>query len=279
MTKGQGKTVLITGASAGIGFATAELLLEKGWNVYAAARRVERLEPLKNKGAQPLYLDVTNEASMVTAVDTLLEREDGIDALVNNAGYGEYGALEDVPLDKARYQFEVNVFGLARLTQLVLPTMREARAGRIINIGSIAGRFSLPMGGWYHATKYAVEALSDALRLEVASFGIDVVLVEPGVIHSEWSDISVQTLRESSASGPYCDLARHVADSFQQNYAKGGMGASPDVIARLILDALEAPRPATRYRAPFHAKLFVMISRLVPDRLLDMIKRQQLGIR
>ena len=171
--------ILVTGASSGIGYESAILLAKKGHKVYGAARRVERMEPLKEYGITPMSLDVTSEESMQKCVADILAAEGRIDVLVNNAGYGYFGAIENVTLDEARRQLEVNVFGLARLTQLVLPSMREHGSGRIVNVGSVVGRVVLPFGGWYHVSKYSVEALSDALRMELKPFGIDVALIEP----------------------------------------------------------------------------------------------------
>ena len=197
------KVILITGASSGIGFDAAETLARQGHRVYAAARRVERMEPLKALGVVPLRMDVTDEASMVEGVRTVLEAEGHIDVLVNNAGYGYFGAIENVTMEEARRQQEVNVFGLARLCQLVLPSMRERGSGRIVNTASVAGRSVLYFGGWYHVSKYSVEALSDALRIELKPFGIDVVIIEPGGIRTDWGHIAADHLAESSKGTPY----------------------------------------------------------------------------
>lgn len=188
------KVILLTGASSGIGYETAVLLARKGHRVYGAARRVERMEPLRAFGIVPLRLDVTDEASMAACVAAVMEAEGRIDVLVNNAGYGSFGAIENVPLEEARRQLEVNVFGLARLTQLVLPHMREQRSGTIINVSSIAGKIVLYFGGWYHVSKFAVEAFSDALRMEVKPFGIQVALIEPGGIKTDWGIIAADHL-------------------------------------------------------------------------------------
>jgi len=196
-------TALVTGASSGIGEETVKGLLAAGYIVYAGARRVDAMHSLEAAGARVLSLDVTDDASMTAAVDAILRETGRIDVLVNNAGYGSYGALEDVPLDEGRRQFEVNIFGLARLTQLVLPTMRAQRAGRIVNISSIGGKFGQPFGAWYHATKFAVEGLSDSLRMELHPFGIDVVIIQPGATHSEWAKIAHDSLIKYSSDGPY----------------------------------------------------------------------------
>ena len=182
--------VLITGASSGIGHATALALAARGWIVYGAARRVDRMQELEAAGCQVIAMDVTDDASLRAGVDRIIREQRRLDVLVNNAGYGSYGALEDVPIDEARRQFEVNVFGLARLSQLVIPTMRALGRGRIINVSSIGGRIYEPIGSWYHATKFAVEGLSDSLRIELAPHGIDVVIIQPGPIRTEWNSIS-----------------------------------------------------------------------------------------
>jgi NAD(P)-dependent dehydrogenase (short-subunit alcohol dehydrogenase family) len=205
------EVTLVTGASSGIGEATARALLHAGHTVYAGARRVERMQGLAGHGAKLLALDVTDDASMQAAIAAIERNEGRLDALVNNAGYGSYGSLEEVPLEEGRRQFEVNVFGLARLTQLVLPLMRRQRRGRIVNVTSIGGKIHEPFGSWYHATKFAVEGLSDCLRMELARHGIDVIVIEPGAIRTEWAGISREILLRYSGDGPYrarCAAAR-----------------------------------------------------------------------
>jgi len=178
------KIVLITGVSAGMGKETAKLLLEQGYMVYGAARRLDKMADIKALGVKILEMDITNDAALAEGIDTIIKAEGRIDVLINNAGFGSYGAVEDVPMSNARYQLEVNLFGTARLIQLVLPYMRKQRYGRIINISSIGGKFAGPLGGWYHASKFALEGLSDSLRNEVKPFGIDVVVIEPGGVKS-----------------------------------------------------------------------------------------------
>ena len=230
---GATRTALVTGASSGIGQDTARRLQALGYAVYGAARRTDRLQALTADGIRPLAMDVTDDASMSAGVDRILEETGRIDVLVNNAGYGSYGAIEDVPIDEARRQFEVNVFGLARLTQLVSPHMRTQGSGTIINISSIGGRMTTPLGGWYHATKYAVEALSDALRMELRPFGIDVVVIEPGCIRTAWWAIAADHLKATASGSAYTDQIRAVAgtmrsESNQRRYSP------PEVIARAI---------------------------------------------
>lgn len=259
----QRPTALVTGASSGIGEATAITLQDNGFQVYAAARRVDRMAPLRDRGIEVVRLDVADDASMTQVVGRLGR----VDALVNNAGYGSYGALEDVPMAEARRQVEVNVFGLARMCQLVLPGMRQRGSGRIVNISSIGGRFSEPMGGWYHATKYAVEALSDSLRLEVAPFGVHVSIIEPGPIRTEWGGIALDTLDEHSGSTAYAPMARALRRMHERTYASGAVG--PEVVAAAILHAVSARRPRVRYVRPRRYGVALAALSLVPDRLGD----------
>ncbi|MBI5743671.1 MAG: SDR family NAD(P)-dependent oxidoreductase [Elusimicrobia bacterium] len=268
------KTVLITGASAGIGYSAAELLLARGYKVYAGARRVERMAPLAALGARTFALDVTDEASVKAAVELVLRDAGRLDALVNNAGYGAHGTAEEVPLAEARRQFDVNLFGPARLTQLLLPHMRAAGGGTIINISSIAGKLGMPTGGWYHASKHALEAWSDALRLETAQFGIRVVLVEPGPIKTEWDDTALVNLRKYSGSGPYAPMVGRIIEKFRAGYRGGAPG--PQAVAQVILKALEARSPAARYAVPFKAAAMLLVKRLTPDALYDWVIRTAL---
>lgn len=270
MNKLRGKTALVTGASSGIGYETVLSLLSEGAVVYAAARRVDRMAGLEGKGARTVALDVTDENSLKPAVERILQEAGVIDILVNNAGYGSYGALEDVPLDEARRQFDVNVFGLARLTQMALPGMREKGWGRIVNISSMGGRMYTPFGAWYHATKYAVEALTDCLRLETKPFGIDAVLVEPGGIKTDWGAIAAENLRKTSAGGPYAGSASRTAGGISRMY--GGKGLThPRAIANTVLRAVTARRPKTRYLRGFMAKPAVFLRGILPDRAFDRI--------
>ncbi len=262
------KTALVTGASAGIGEAIARQLVADGYRVFAGARRVERMAELAAAGASVLSLDVTDDASMAAAVEAILAEAGRIDVLVNNAGYGSYGSLEEVPLDEARRQFEVNVFGLARLTQLVLPAMRAQGSGAIVNISSMGGKIYEPFGAWYHATKFAVEGLSDSLRLELEPFGIRVIIIEPGGIRSEWSGISRDNLLRYSGSGPYKTYAEAHARLL------GGADASsltspPEAVARIVSRALRARRPRPRYPAAGGAGPILMLRKILPDRLFD----------
>ncbi len=267
------KIVLVTGASSGIGKAAAERFLAEGWIVYATARRLEKMKDLEALGATIMQMDVTKEADMQRVVAAIEAKYGAIDILVNNAGYSESGAIEDVPTDDARYQMEVNVFGLVRLTQLVLPKMRQQGSGRIINISSIVGKITFPITGWYSATKHALEAISDALRFEVAPFGIDVVLIEPGAIQTEFQGVAAQALDEHSQTGPYANLARVYARFLKAR--SGSNVPGPEVVAKVIYKAAIARRPRTRYPVPFTAHLSILLRALAPDRIWDAVLRTQ----
>jgi NAD(P)-dependent dehydrogenase (short-subunit alcohol dehydrogenase family) len=271
------KVALVTGGSSGIGEATAVKLRELGYTTYAAARRVQRMEHLTASGIRPLAMDVTDEESMQYGVKHILAEEGRIDVLVNNAGYGSYGALEDVPLSEARSQFEVNVFGAARLTQLVLPQMRDRRSGTIINITSMGGKIYTPLGAWYHATKFALEALSDCLRLEVRPFGINVVVIEPGGIRTEWGGIAAEKLRTVSGAGPYADQARAVAASLTSEASRRRQ-SSPTVVANAIAKAVTARRPRTRYAVGYGARPMIFLHDVLPDRGFDAFIRRATGV-
>ncbi|MBB5437702.1 short-subunit dehydrogenase [Pedobacter sp. AK017] len=260
------KTVLVTGASAGIGKATAIYLAENGYNVYGAARRTDKMQDLKNHGIKAISLDVTKEESILACVNQIYKETGSIDILVNNAGFGSSGAIEDVSMDDARYQLEVNVFGAMRLTQLVLPKMRQNKYGKIVNISSIGGKIAFPMAGWYHASKFALEALSDSLRLEVKSFGIDVIVVEPGGIKSEWADVANQTLQRTSANTVYKDMAASLEKlNENKNFPE------PIVIAKLVKDSIEAKNPKTRYSGGSNARQILLARKIVSDKMLDKI--------
>ena len=276
MSDNSGKTALVTGASSGIGEATALQLAELGYTVYAGARRVDRMSDLAARGIRTKSVDVTEDGSMVALVETIIADTGRIDALINNAGYGMYGALEDVPIEEARRQFEVNVFGLARLTQLVLPHMRAQRDGYIVNISSMGGKIWEPLGSWYHASKFAVEGLSDSLRVEVAEFGIKVVIIEPGTIRSEWADIAAAQLEATSANTPYARQAKLVAAGLRAA-ERLFIAAGPEVVAEVIGKAVQDPRPRTRYTAGGGARAFLLAERILPDRGFDRII--QLGYR
>lgn len=272
------KVILITGASSGIGFDTARTLARKGHRVYATARRMELMESLKADGVQVLRMDVTDELSMVSNVESILSTEGHIDVLVNNAGYGYFGAVENVTMLEARRQLEVNLFGLARLCQLVLPSMRKQHSGRIINLSSIAGRATFPFGAWYNATKYSVEALSDALRMEVKAFGIDVVLIEPGPVKTDWGIIAARHLKESSTGTVYEPSAQPWANAMQWAYESSFL-SKPDVITRAICHAALSRHPKTRYCRGRGAHLTLWLHTLLPTRWWDLLMLQTRHLR
>ena len=276
MTNGISKAVLVTGCSTGIGRATAEHLAARGWTVYATARRLETIAGLA--GCKTLALDVCDEASMRSAVETVERAEGAVGVLVNNAGYGQEGAFEETPMSEVRRQFETNVFGLIRLTQLVLPGMRRQRWGRVVNLSSMGGRLTLPGGAFYHATKYAVEALSDALRFEVKPFGVDVVVVEPGPIRTQFGDTAIAAVqRVSQADSAYAEFNRVLAQRIKEAY-EGPMGRfalPPESVARVIETAITADRPRTRYVVTFAARFLMALRRWLPDRAFDGFLRTQ----
>ena len=274
---GVSRAVLITGCSSGIGRATAELLAGRGFTVYATARRPETIADLEAKGCRTLALDVTDEASMRAAVAAVIDAEGAIGVLVNNAGYSQSGAVESVPLDAVRRQFETNVFGLIRMCQLVMPGMREQHFGKIVNVGSMGGRLTFPGGGLYHASKYAIEAISDAMRFEVSGFGVDVILIEPGLIVTRFGDTAAGSTDAAPSDGAYADFNRAVAAGTEAAY-KGPMrhlGAGPEAVAKTIARALAAKRPKTRYVITPSAHLLINQRRLTPDRVWDAMMRLQ----
>ncbi|MFI6299706.1 oxidoreductase [Nonomuraea sp. NPDC050790] len=263
------KVCLVTGASSGIGKATAIELARAGHTVYGVARRVERMEPLRAAGGHPLAMDITREADLARVVSTVIDAHGRIDALVNNAGIGLHGSAEEAPLDRARELFEVNLFGPARLVQLALPYMRERRSGRIVNVSSIGGEIALPLGAWYYASKHALEAYSDTLRQEVGRFGVEVVLVQPGIIRTEFEDETPRELREISGKGAYADVALPMADKAEEAFGPGTKASDPAVVARAILLSIETSRPKARYAMGYLAKLLLRMNRLLPDRAWD----------
>lgn len=266
------KVVLITGCSSGIGQATAKYLVSRGHQVVATARKVKDLGELKAAGCDVLALDVNDEASMVAAVRTIEAKYGAIGVLVNNAGYSQSGAIETVPLEKVRAQFETNVFGLVRLTQLVLPGMRRQGWGRVINMSSMGGKLTFPGGGYYHATKHAVEAISDALRFEVQGFGIKVVLVEPGLIKSGFSEAAVGAMSGSESAEVYGEFHEAVAKATKESYEKGPLAklaGVPDDVAEVIEKAIVSKSPRARYTVSGSAKLLLTQRKMMSDRTWD----------
>lgn len=266
------KVILITGASSGIGYQAAELLARKGYKVYGAARRVEKIEPLASLGVVPVRMDLTDEASVRECVEGIIAAEGRIDVLVNDAGYGYFGSVEDVSIEEARRQLEVNVFALARLIQLVLPSMREHRSGRIINVASVAGRAVLPYGGWYCVSKYAVEALSDSLRMELKPFGIKVSVIEPGGIKTDWGPIAADHLSECSAGGAYAKEAAKEARLIRYGYGSNLM-TKPVRVARTIARAATSRHPRVRYRVGLASRSIVFFHAILPARCWDALLR------
>ena len=271
MTKFQ-RSVLITGASSGIGKATAQMLLLEGWNVIAAARRIDAMNDLQDLGAEVLPLNICDPHSRRNLVNQIHQRFGSLDALVNNAGFGEAGPIETMPIEKAQQIFEVNVFGLISLTQLFLPTMRECGKGRVINVSSIAGRFVSPGIGWYGASKFAVEALSDALRLELHQFGIKVIIIEPGLISTGFENIAKVSMRAAQIDSTWAPMMRKV----EENCSKGFKNASTaKVVAATIKKALDSPSPRARYRCGHRAES-VLFQKMLPTGLWDAILRRQM---
>ncbi len=277
------KAVLVTGCSSGIGRATARRLAGHGWTVYATARRPESIADLEAAGCRTLALDVTDEDSMVAAVRAIEQAHGAVGVLVNNAGYSQSGAVETVPLDAVRRQFETNVFGLARLTQLVLPKMRDQRWGKIVNLGSMGGKLVFPGGGWYHATKFALEAVSDALRFEVRGFGIDVILLEPGLITTEFAHAATASMADvggdggAAAADPYAAFNAAVGSATRDAYT-GPLrlfGAGPDRVAKAVEKSITKRRAPTRVTITPSAKLTIPTRRLLPDRAWDALMRAQ----
>jgi NAD(P)-dependent dehydrogenase (short-subunit alcohol dehydrogenase family) len=269
------RAVLITGCSSGIGEATALHLVKAGWTVYATARRPETLTTLADAGCRTLALDVVDEASRQAAVDTIVEAEGAVGVLVNNAGYSQSGAVESVPDDRVRAQFETNVFAPLALCRLVLPGMREQGWGKIVQLSSMGGRFTFPGGGLYHATKHAIEALSDAMRFEVKSFGVDVILIEPGLIATGFGTAAARELGAASTTdGPYDEFNRAVGESTTEVYEKGflsKLGGPPEAVAEKIEAALNARRPRARYTVTPSARALLTLHAVLPDRGWDAV--------
>ena len=271
----QDKVALVTGASSGIGKETALQLAAHGYHVFSAARRVEKMEEIKVVGIEPAYLDVTSQESINKLVKHIMDTKGRIDVLVNNAGYGAHGALEDVSLDEARRQFDVNVFGLMALTKEVLPAMRKQRSGRIINVSSVVGKMSTPLTGWYSASKHALEALSDALRVEVKPFGIQVVVIEPGAIKTEFSDVVKEKLENTEVSPAY----ERMTDAWKKSIGNSSNAAPPHVVAEAIQKAATTDNPRTRYAVPFEAKAFLFARGVLGDKVMDRLILRELDRR
>lgn len=265
--------VLITGASSGIGYEAARMLAEVGHKVYGAARRTDRMEPLRQYGVVPVALDVTSDESARKAVDYVVREEGRIDVLVNNAGYGELGPMETTSLENAQRQLDVNVVGLARMTQLVLPHMRSQQSGRIVNVASIAGRITFCFAGWYNASKYAVEALSDATRMEVKRYGIDVAIVEPGGVYSNWGRIAAEQLRKASSASVYEEKAGRMANVFEMMYGRNpyNLMTSAEKAAKHVCKAATSRHPKARYAFGIGNASMRFLHTVLPARWFDAI--------
>jgi NAD(P)-dependent dehydrogenase (short-subunit alcohol dehydrogenase family) len=272
------RAVLVTGCSSGIGRATVELLLEREWPVYATARSPQSIEDLAARGANVLGLDMEDERSIEEAASHVEHREGAVGVVVNNAGYGLHGAIETTPLEDVRRQFETNFFGHVRLTQLLLPKMRAQGWGRIVNMSSMGGKIELPGGGFYHASKHALEAYSDVLRYEVRSFGIDVVVIEPGLIRTRFGEAAVATVEIQGRNGsPYADYNRGLSRVIAGGYS-GGMArfsAPPEGVAKIVVRAIEARRPRARYPVTLGARAMLATRAVLPDRAWDALMRTQ----
>ncbi|MXY64686.1 MAG: SDR family NAD(P)-dependent oxidoreductase [Gammaproteobacteria bacterium] len=270
-------TALVTGASSGIGKATAEALVKDDYIVYGAARRVEMMDDLKQLGGIPVKMDVTKDKDLVSVVEQIKRDHGGVDILVNNAGLSLYGSVEEAPFDKARHQFDVNFFGQGRLTQLVLPHMREQRWGKIVNVSSGEGKVHAPLAAWYVASKFALEGFSDCLRAEMAQFNIDVVVIEPGAIDTPITDGFIDPLLEYSGSGPYGIIAHKMADWFRNMSTEKGTASPPTLIGETILQAIKATRPKTRYAAGAGVRRAIFFRRWFSDRMFDRFMMRMLG--
>ena len=270
------KVALVTGASSGIGKEIAKRLIADGFQVYVAARHVEKMDDLAKLGAIPLSMNLSQEEDIQAAVQAIRATGGRVDVLVNNAGFGLYGAIEDLGIDDARYQFEVNVFGPARLTQLLLPMMRQQGSGTIVNITSMGGKIYTMLGGWYHATKHALEGWSDCLRLELAPFGIRVIVVEPGLIETGFGDVVVDGLQKCPAGSAYSKVATAVAKSSQETYGHG-RGTDPSVVADAVSKSIKAKNPRTRYVVGKYAKPMIWMRTWLGDRNFDWIMRRMVA--
>lgn len=263
--------VLITGASSGIGKETAFQLIKEGHIVYGAARRVEKMKDIEEAGGHAIQMDVTIDEEVKTAVQRIMDEQGRIDVLFNNAGYAVYGAVETVPIEDAKRQFEVNIFGLAKITKEVLPIMRQQKSGKIINTSSMGGKIYTPYGAWYHATKHALEGWSDCLRLELKPFNIDVVIIEPGGIATEFADVLYDPMVERSKGTPYEEIATSLAKATKEMYEEEGRLSPPSVISNLVSKAIKARKPKTRYVAGKYAKPMMFIRKYLGDRIFDSV--------
>lgn len=266
--------IVITGASSGMGKAHALSLLEKGHIVYGLARRVDKMDEILSAGGKAMAMDITDEEQIQNAVNQILNEQGKIDVLINNAGYALYGSVEESAIDNARRQFEVNIFGLASITQKVIPSMRERKSGRIINISSMGGKVYTPFGAWYHATKHALEGWSDCLRVELTPFNIDVVIIEPGGIETDFTNVFMDNLQGDKENGPYAGILQKLINSTQEMHNSGKL-SNPSVITNLIDKAVHSKKPKTRYVAGAYAKPLMFMRKYLSDRMFDKILMNQ----
>ena len=263
-----GKVILITGASSGIGKDTALNLIKEGHIVYGAARRISKMKDIVEAGGHSIKMDILNNEDVDKAVNRVISEHKRIDVLVNNAGYGLWGAVETISIDEAKRQFDVNIFGLAYLTKKVIPLMRNQKSGKIINMSSMGGKVYTPFGAWYHATKYALEGWSDCLRIELKSFGINVILIEPGVIKTEFQDVMMDSTVERSIGTPYEKKLKALEKATQEMYTRG-IGSPPSVITKLIIKAINSPNPKRRYVGGLFAKPMLFIKKWFGDKMYE----------
>ena len=263
------EVILVTGASSGIGKAIVDHLVTRGHVVFGAARRLEKMKDLEEKGANILKMDITNEEDVQRVVDTVIAREGRIDVLMNNAGFGLYGPVEEIPIADAKYQFDVNLFGLARLTQLIIPHMRTQQRGKIINMSSIGGKVYTLFGAWYHATKHALEGWSDCLRLELQPFGIHVIIVEPGIIKTAFGDVVGGGIEKYASNPAYKEYIERYQRALKRSYEQDGAGSPPSVIAKVVAKAIRAKKPKTRYAAGKYARTLLFMRKWLGDRMFD----------
>lgn len=262
------KVILITGASSGIGKDTALSLIKEGHVVYGVARRLEMMKDIVRAGGHAIKMDILKERNIDDVVNQIIKEQSRVDALINNAGYGLWGAVETISIDEAKRQFDVNIFGLAYLTKKIIPIMRKQKSGKIINMSSMGGKVYTPFGAWYHATKYALEGWSDCLRIELKSFGIDVILIEPGVIKTEFQDVMMDSTVERSIGTPYEKKLKALEKATQEMYARG-IGSPPSTITKLIIKAINSPNPKRRYVGGLFAKPMLFIKKWFGDKMYE----------
>ena len=262
------KVILITGASSGIGKDTAISLIKHGHVVYGAARRLEMMQDIVQAGGHAIKMDILKERNIDDVVNQIMKEQSGVDVLINNAGYGLWGAVETISIDDAKRQFDVNIFGLAYLTKKIIPIMRKQKSGKIINMSSMGGKVYTPFGAWYHATKYALEGWSDCLRIELKSFGIDVILIEPGVIKTEFQDVMMDSTVERSIGTPYEKKLKALEKATQEMYARG-IGSPPSTITKLIIKAINSHNPKRRYVGGLFAKPMLFIKKWFGDKMYE----------